>query len=246
MKNIKMVIEYDGGRYRGWQRQKESDATTIQGKIEDVLSRMTGEHVEIIGSGRTDAGVHAVGQVANFRTNSDFSMEELLDYCYRYLPEDIGVKNCVEVGENFHARYNATSKTYVYKICYNKRHDVFNRKYSYHVEKELDVEKMRIATESLIGKHDFKSFTSLKSKKKSTVREIYAINIMDKNGYLELELTGNGFLQNMVRIIVGTLLEVGLGNIEVNDIKEMLDKRDRELAGPTAPAQGLFLKDVKY
>lgn len=245
MRNIKLIIEYDGSRYRGWQKQKESDIT-IQGKIEDVLSRMTGENIEINGSGRTDAGVHALNQVANFKTNTSMALNEIADYCYKYLPEDIVVKSVIDASEMFHSRYNAIRKTYLYRICYRKYHEVFNRKYSYHIEKQPDIDAMREAAQFLIGEHDFKSFTSLKSKKKSTVREIYSIDITKDQGYLDILIEGNGFLQSMVRIIVGTLIEVGFGNIEVNGVKEILGGKDRILAGPTAPAQGLFLKEVKY
>jgi tRNA pseudouridine38-40 synthase len=245
MRNIKLVIEYDGTRYKGWQRQAENDLT-IQGKIEDVLSKMSGETIEIIGSGRTDGGVHAIGQVANFRIRSEMKIEDIIDYCYRYLPEDIVVKSGEMVSENFHSRYNAISKTYLYRIWYNKRHDVFNRKYCYHIDKQLDVDSMRNAASYLIGKHDFRSFTSLKSKKKSTVREIYNISIIHSQSNLDIEIKGNGFLQNMVRIIIGTLIEIGLGNLGAEEIKKILDNKDRGYAGPTAPARGLFLKEVQY
>jgi tRNA pseudouridine38-40 synthase len=245
MRNIKMTIEYDGGKYKGWQRQKSSDLT-IQGKLEDVLSRMTEEELEVIGSGRTDAGVHAMNQIANFWTNSEMPLDMMVEYCYRYLPEDIVVKNAEEVPELFHSRYNAVSKTYLYKICYRKHHDVFNRKYSYHIDKQPNIEEMVKASSFLIGEYDFKSFTSLKSKKKSTVRKIYSIDISKNLGYIEINITGNGFLQSMVRIIIGTLLEVGYGNVKAAQIKEILKKKDRSLAGPPAPAHGLFLKEVKY
>lgn len=245
MRNIKLIIEYDGSRYKGWQKQKETDIT-IQGKIEDVLSRMTEETIEINGSGRTDAGVHALNQVANFKTNTSMTPIEILDYCYKYLPDDIVVKNALEASEMFHARYNATRKAYLYRICYRKFHEVFNRKYSYHIEKHPDIEAMIEGAQFLIGEHDFKSFTSLKSKKKPTIREIYSIDITKEQGYLDILIEGNGFLQSMVRIIVGTLLEVGFGNIGANEVEEILGKKDRIFAGPTAPAQGLFLKEVKY
>lgn len=245
MRNIKMVIEYDGGKYKGWQRQKSSEIT-IQGKLEDVLSRMTEEQIEIVGSGRTDAGVHAMNQIANFWTKSNMALDLMVEYCYKYLPEDIVVKSAEEVPELFHSRYNAVTKTYLYRICYRKHHDVFDRKYSYHIDKQPNIEEMVKGAELLCGEHDFQSFTSLKTKKKSTVRKIASIDITKKLGYLEITLTGNGFLQSMVRIIVGTLLEIGYGNMKASDIKEILKKRDRSQAGPPAPAHGLFLKEVNY
>jgi tRNA pseudouridine38-40 synthase len=245
MRNIKMILEYDGGKYKGWQRQRPSDIT-IQGKLEDVLSRMAEEKIEIIGSGRTDAGVHAMNQIANFWTNSGMSLDTMVEYCYRYLPEDIVVKSAEEVPELFHSRYNAVNKTYLYRICYRKHHDVFDRKYSYHIEKQPNIDEMITAAGILCGEHDFKSFTSLKTKKKSTVRKIYSIDITKNLGYIDISIIGNGFLQSMVRIIVGTLLEVGYGNIKANEIKEILKKKDRSQAGPPAPAHGLFLKEVKY
>lgn len=245
MRNIKIIIEYDGTKYRGWQRQSDSDST-IQGRIEGVLRKMTGEPIEIIGSGRTDAGVHAFNQIANFRTDSDFSLNEIVDYCYKYLPEDIVVKGAEDVCQEFHARFSAVKKVYVYKICNRKHHEVFNRKFAYHIDKQLNINEMERAAGLLVGEHDFKSFTSLKSKKKSTVRELYSIEINKKQGYIDIVLTGNGFLQSMVRIIVGTLIEVGLGNIKANSINEILSAKDRSKAGPTAPPNALFLKEVTY
>lgn len=245
MKNFKLIIQYDGTKYKGWQRLSDND-DTIQGKIENVLSRLTNEKIELIGSGRTDAGTHAENQIANFKTVSNLSSFEILDYCYEYLPHDIVVKTVEEVDTNFHSRYNAKSKIYLYKICNKKRHDVFTRKYSYHVKDKLDINKMKEAAEFFIGEHDFKSFTSLKSKKKSTIRKIYSIKFEVIDDNINIFFHGNGFLYNMVRIIVGTLLEVGLGKIPPQDIKKIMEAKDRSLAGPTVPAQGLFLMEVKY
>lgn len=245
MRNIKIVIEYDGTKYKGWQRLGDSD-NTIQHKIEAVLSKMAGENIEITASGRTDAGVHATNQVANFRTECTISEHKMRSYCYEYLPEDIVVKSVEEVDLNFHARYNAKVKKYVYNICNNKAHNVFTRKYDYHVPQPLNIEKMRKASEILIGEHDFQSFTTLKTKKKSTVRTIFTINIVNDEGNIEISIQGNGFMKNMVRLIVGTLVEVGLGEKSVEEIGIILEKKERKYAGHIAPAKGLFLEEVNY
>ena len=245
MRNIKLTIQYDGSRYKGFQRLKDND-NTIQGKIEDVLTRMTEEKIEIIGSGRTDMGVHAYKQVANFKTNSNLSVEKMNDYLYKYLPEDIVIKDICEVDDRFHARYNAKGKVYLYKINNVKHHDVFLRKYTTHVEKPLDIEAMKEASKYLIGEHDFTSFASSKSKKKSNVREIYSITINKNKEVIDIFVEGNGFLYNMVRIIVGALIHVGLHRKSPEDIKEMLERKDRSQASDTAPAKGLYLYSVKY
>ena len=245
MRNIKMTIRYDGSRYKGFQRLKDNDMT-IQGKIEDVLSKMTNENIEIIGSGRTDMGVHAYKQVANFKTNSNLSVEKMNDYLYKYLPEDIVIKDICEVDDRFHARYNAKGKVYLYRINNVKHHDVFLRKYTTHVEKPLDIEAMKEASKYLIGEHDFTSFASSKSKKKSNVREIYSIDIQLNENMIDIFIEGNGFLYNMVRIISGALIDVGLGKKTPEDIKNMLEVKNRAMASDTAPSKGLFLYKVKY
>lgn len=245
MRNLKLTIQYDGTKYRGWQRLS-STSETIQGKIESVLSKMTGEKIQIIGSGRTDAGVHAQNQVANFLTSCDFSTDKILNYCYDYLPEDIVVKNVEEVPERFHARYNVKSKTYTYYICNDKVRDVFTRKYSYHTNHVLDIPAMKEAASYLLGTHDFKSFTNLKSKKKSTIKTIKDITIIKDNSNISISFTGDGFLYNMIRILVGTLLEVGMLNIKPSDVKNILDAKDRVAAGEAVLAKGLFLMNVEY
>ena len=239
-----MVFEYDGTRYNGWQRLADTE-NTIQGKIEKVLHLMTDEKIEIIGSGRTDAGAHALRQVANFRTNSDMTLEAIKTYCNQYLPEDIVLKEVDEVEERFHARYNATSKKYLYRIWKSRTPTAFHRKYTYHVPEPLDLKAMRKAAEFFTGKHDFQAFSSVKSKKKSTTREIYALNIIESEDEIQFMFHGNGFLYNMVRIIVGTLLEVGVGKRSIESI-EGLFGGERAFAGVTVPAQGLFLYDVYY
>ncbi|MCY6484058.1 tRNA pseudouridine(38-40) synthase TruA [Clostridium aestuarii] len=245
MRNIKLTIEYDGSKYKGWQKLGNNN-NTLQYKIEKILSELTNEEINLIASGRTDAGVHSKNQIANFKTNSTVSTSKILDYCYKYLPMDIIIKNAEEVDELFHSRYHVSQKIYTYKICNNKFHDIFNRKYSYHVKDKLDIEKMREASLLFIGSHDFKSFTALKSKKKSTIREINYINFIEKNGNIDIVFCGNGFLYKMIRILVGTLIEVGLGNLTIEEVKNILNQKDRSLAGPTAPAHGLFLTDVIY
>lgn len=245
MRNIKLVIQYDGSKYRGWQRLGDSDKT-IQGKLENVLSQMTNEKIEIIGSGRTDAGVHAYKQVANFHTQSDMSEEAILEYLYNYLPEDIVVVDVEEVDGKFHSRYHAKGKKYLYRIWNSRFHNPFLRKYCTHVAEPLDINLMRNAAKYLVGKHDFTSFTSLKSKKKSMVRELFSIEIQKENEIIDILFHGDGFLYNMVRIMAGTLIEVGAGRMNADSIPEILEKRDRSLSGPKAPYTGLILYDVEY
>lgn len=245
MRNLKMTIQYDGSRYKGWQKQKNGELT-IQYKIENVLSKMTGEDVQIVGCSRTDAGVHAENYIANFHTECEFTINTMLDYLYEFLPEDIVVKNIEEVHERFHARYNAKSKTYVYKINNDKFRNVFHRKYAYHTDEKINLAEMKKAAEKLIGTHDFQSFTNLKPNGKSTVKTINYINILQNKNMIYIEVNGDGFLLNMVRIIVGTLLEVGKGNINSNEIQKILNKKKREEYGPIAQAKGLCLQSVQY
>lgn len=247
MRNIKLTIEYDGSRYDGWQRLgKNSGQTTIQGKIEEVLKKMTGEDIELDGSGRTDAGVHAYAQVANFHTNTTMKCYEIKHYLNRYLPRDIAVFEVEEVDERFHSRLNVKSKKYIYRIAIGEVPSVFDRKYTYYCFDRLDVAAMKKAAVYLIGRHDFKAFSSIKKTNKSTVREIYDIDIYNDGREIQITVHGSGFLYNMVRIIAGTLIEVGKGERKPDDMKHILDSRDREQAGVTAPAQGLFLLEVEY
>lgn len=245
MRNIKLTMEYDGSRYKGWQKLFDTEMT-IQAKLEAVLSKMVDEKIEIIGSGRTDVGVHALYQVGNFKTNSTIHVNDIMQYLYNYLPEDIVVTSAEEVDERFHSQYNVVSKKYTYRIWNSKYHDPFLRKYTAHVHEPLDIDKMRRATAYLIGEHDFTSFHSTRSQKKSSIRTIYSIIIDNRSELIEIICHGNGFLHNMVRIIAGTLIEVGAGRMKPEYIKEIIDKKDRTLAGPTAPAKGLFLVDVEY
>lgn len=245
MKNYKIIIQYDGTRYRGWQGQSSTDET-IQGKLEAVLSKMAGEEVQVIGSGRTDAGVHAIGQVANFHLKRVYDQEEILDYLNRYLPEDIAVCDISEVDDRFHSRYHAKKKTYLYRIHTGRIPEVFERKYVYDYQTPLSVERMREAAALLVGTHDFKSFCGNKKMKKSTVRTIYEIKIEETEREIRLYYTGDGFLQNMIRILTGTLLEIGDGRRAAEEILTILDAQEREAAGYTAPACGLTLFSVEY
>ncbi|AQM60353.1 tRNA pseudouridine(38-40) synthase TruA [Clostridium baratii] len=248
MRNLKLTLQYDGTRYKGFQKQnqKGSNIATIQGKLENVLSKMTSEDIQVIGCGRTDSGVHADNYIANFKTNSTLTREDILKYLNEYLPEDIVIKNIKDVSDRFHARYNVLNKTYVYTIDNNSYRDVFLKKYAYHVEEKLDLEKMIEASKILVGTHDFESFTSLKNKKKSTIRTINYIDIKEDSNIIKIEVNGNSFMLNMVRIIVGTLVEVGLSKIKAKDIEKILEGKDRSLSGHRAPANGLCLKELNY
>lgn len=245
MQNYKMTIQYDGTRYSGWQRQTNTDKS-IQGKIEEVLSKMCSHKVEIHGSGRTDAGVHAIGQVASFKVDTDRSCEEIMDYLNTYLPEDIAVTDVCGVDDRFHARLTNCRKTYLYRINNANISPVFERKYVYTIKDPLDVEKMKKAASYLIGQHDFVGFSSVKKVKKSTIRTIYAASIEQVGSEIRMYITGNGFLYNMVRIITGTLIEVGMGKKDCECVKAVLDGKNREDAGFTAPSQGLTLYEVIY
>lgn len=242
--NYKLKISYDGTRYFGWERQPEKE--TIQGKIENVLSRMCNTEVEITGAGRTDAGVHAKAMIANVHMETDKSDDEILEYMNQYLPDDIAITSVTKASERFHARYNAKGKTYCYTIFNGKVKPVFNRKYYTYIDTKLDVDAMREATNFLIGEHDFKSFCGNPKMKKSTVREIKSIDIKTSKGYIYIYFTGTGFLQYMVRILVGTLLMVGRGEMSPKQIEEILEAKDRTKAGQTAPAKGLCLEKVYY
>lgn len=245
MRNVKLTIEYDGKRYLGWQRLGDSDKT-IQGKIENIIKQMTGEEIEIVGSGRTDGGTHARGQVANFKTHSELSLAEMIAFLNRYLPQDIVVKDAEEVAERFHARYNAAGKQYSYYVWHAEIPSAFERAYSYHYPQVLDLDRMRKACNKLTGKHDFMGFSALKKTKKSTVRTIENITIEEEGSLLHFTFVGDGFLHKMVRIMVGTLLEIGAGTMELEVIDEVFANKVRKNAGETVPAQGLFLDEVFY
>ena len=248
-RNYKFIISYDGTRFFGWERQPGKDMT-IQGKLESVLSRMTNSPddnpVNVIGAGRTDAGVHARAMTANAVLDTDMTEQEIQEYMNEYLPDDISINEVRACSERFHARYNALGKTYRYTCWYGKSKPVFDRKYVTVLENKPDAEAMRKAAAVLVGTHDFKSFCGNTKMKKSTVRCVDTINIEESGNYIRFYFHGNGFLQNMVRILTGTLLEVGYGNIKPEEMEEILNACDRQKAGPTAPPQGLCMMKVDY
>ncbi len=244
-KNYKMILSYDGTRYLGWERQPGKE-NTIQGRLENVLARMTGEEVEVIGAGRTDAGVHARGMTANVRLETDRTVEEIRNYLNDFLPEDISVLEVRPASDRFHSRYNATGKTYRYTCWTDPVKPVFDRKYVYVTKGIPDTELMREAAGHLVGEHDFASFCGNPRMKKSTVRRVDLIEIRQDGPYLTFTYHGSGFLQYMVRILTGTLLEVGYGMRTPDSMEDLLAARKRELAGFTAPAQGLCLLKVDY
>ena len=244
-KNYKLKISYDGSRYFGWEHQP--DRETIQGKIETVLARMVDKDmVDVIGAGRTDAGVHARAMIANVHLDTPMSPEEIRDYANRYLPDDIVILEVREAADRFHARYKAVGKTYQYTCFDGPVKPVFDRKYYTPLDQELDVEAMQEAAHFLEGKHDYKSFCGNSRMKKSTVRIVDTITVRRRKGYVYLTFHGTGFLQNMVRIMSGTLIEVGLGRKRPEEVGEILEACGRKVAGPTAPAKGLCLLKVDY
>ena len=244
MRNIRLDICYDGTRYNGWQRQTSHD-NTIQGKLETALSRILGEPIEISASGRTDTGVHALGQVANFHTAGSMDCRELLSELRKYLPEDIGIYSCREVSPRFHARLNALEKTYRYRLWNSDAPCVFDRRFVAVMEEELDLEAMGTAARLLLGTHDFSAFCANKKMKKSTVRTIKSFTVERVGEEIRFTVTGNGFLHNMVRILVGTLVEVGRGERAAESIPELFGGK-REQAGFLAPGKGLCLMEVRY
>ena len=244
MRNLRLDICYDGTRYRGWQRLPGKD-DTIQGKLETALSRILGEAIEISGSGRTDAGVHAAGQVANFHCKSTIPASQILEELRRYLPEDIGIYSCRDVSERFHARLNAKEKTYRYRIWNSTMPCVFDRRFVTVMPEKLDINAMNQAAEYLLGQHDFAAFCGNAKMKKSTVRYIRSLTVQRCGEEIHITVTGNGFLHNMVRIIVGTLVEVGRGERRSDSIPTLFAGK-RADAGFLAPPQGLCLQEVFY
>ena len=246
MRNIKLVLEYDGSRYQGWQRLGKDESTnTISNKIIEVIKKMTSEDVELNCGARTEVGVHAYGQVVNFKTTSDMSLLEIKRYMNRYLPMDIAVIEIDLMPERFHASLNAASKTYLYRMAINDVPSVFERKYVYHSFKKPNVDAMKQAAQLLIGKHDFKNFSTVK-KNKSTEKEIMDIDIYDDGNEIQFTITANDFLHNMVRMVLGTLIDIGLGNRKKEDIEAILaGKRDVVSSAPVDP-KGLYLQEVRY
>ena len=244
MRNIKLTIEYDGKDFNGW--QKQPNKLNIQGEIERAIYNITKEEVDLIGSGRTDAGVHAWNQIANFKTNSNISIEKMAIAINSQLKNSIVVKKAEEVDERFHSRYNAKRKTYRYVINNTEYGSAIYRNLEYHFPIKLNVEKMQEAVKYFEGEHDFKAFKSSGTSGKNSVRTIYKAEVKTDGERILIELTGNGFLYNMVRIISGTLLDVGLGKIEPREIEDIINSKDRTRAGKTLPAHGLYLVKVNY
>ncbi len=244
MRNLRLDICYDGTRYRGWQRQaKESD--TIQGKLETALSRILSEDIEVSGSGRTDAGVHALQQVVSFHCQSAMPCGELLEQLRRYLPEDIGIYSCRDASPRFHARLNAREKTYRYRIWNSDKPCVFERRYVTVDNREVDLDKMHQSAALLLGTHDFSAFCANRKMKKSTVRTLFALDICREGEEIVFFIRGNGFLHNMVRILVGTLMEVGEGTREPESVVHLFGAQRSE-AGALMPPTGLCLMEVVY
>ena len=244
MRNVRLDICYDGTRYRGWQRLSSTD-NTIQQKLETALSRILEEPIALTGSGRTDAGTHAAGQVANFHCSSQMPCEEILQKLRRYLPEDIGIYSCRNVSQRFHARLNAKTKTYCYRLWNSEDPCVFDRKYVYIDPRPVDLEKMKEAAQLFLGQHDFSAFCANKNMKKSTIRYIQSLNIERSGNEIVFTIIGNGFLHHMVRIMVGTLLEVGRAERQKESIPQLFGSQRVE-AGEMLPACGLCLMEVTY
>ncbi len=246
MRNIKLTIEYDGSRYAGWQRLGKGEAdNTVENKLLEVLHKMTEEKAEMNCGCRTEAGVHAYGQVVNFKTAVNMKLYEIKNYFNRYLPMDIAVISAEEMPERFHASLNVKSQTYLYRIAIGDVPSVFDRKYTYYCFKKPDVELMKTAAEQVLGSHDFKSFTTAK-KNKSTVRTIQGIDIYQDPKEIQITIKANDFLHNMARLLVGTLLEIGLGQRKPEDLKAILDPGSEQAASAPASAQGLFLQELEY
>lgn len=244
MRNIMIVIEYDGTNYHGWQCQR--NAVTVQETVVHAIKKITGEEIDLIGSSRTDAGVHAYYQVANFRTDTKIPSEKLPYALNSVLPDDISIVDAKDVGDNFHSRYSTKKKRYRYLILNSKFPVPMMRNYSWHVSWNLNIEDMKEALKYFTGKHDFSAFKASKSSSKNPVRTIYDICLEKEDELIKLEIEADGFLYNMVRIITGTIVYVGMGKIKAYDIQDILDSKDRTKAGITAPPQGLYLLKIFY
>lgn len=244
MRNIKLIIEYNGKGFNGW--QKQPNKLNIQGEIERAIGELTNEEINLIASGRTDAGVHSFGQTANFYTNSKIPIEKFAIAINSKLKKTIVIKSAEEVDEKFHSRYSVHNKRYRYIINNSEQGTAIYKDLEYHMPVKLNVDKMKEAIKYFEGKHDFSAFKASGTSSKSSVREIYKAEIIDKDEKIYIELTGNGFLYNMVRIIAGTLVDVGLEKIEPEDIPKIIESKKRENAGKTLPPHGLYLMEVNY
>ena len=244
MRNIKLIIEYDGKKFGGWQKQPTK--LNIQGEIEQAIKEITGEDVDLTASGRTDAGVHSLGQVANFKTNSNIAIEKFAIAINSKLKKSIVIKSAEEVDEDFHSRYKCKGKKYRYVINNSYQGTAIYRDLEYHISQKLEIDKMKQAIKYFEGKHDFKGFRASGTSAKDSVREIYKAEIKEDNERILIELTGNGFMYNMVRIIAGTIVDVGLGKIKPKEKPDIINSKDRKRAGKTLPAHGLYLVEVYY
>lgn len=244
MKNIKIIIEYDGTNYCGWQKQE--GLKTIEGEIEKAIYKSTGQNVKLYASGRTDAGVHAMAQVANFKIDTTIPAERIKYPLNDKLPEDIVIIKSEEVDYNFHSRFNAKSKTYKYLIYQNETRSALLRNCAYHTDYKLNLEEMKKSLKYLIGRKDFTSFTAIRSNEEKNIRTIFSADLYQDKDFIVFEIKGNGFLHNMVRIIVGTLIEIGYGKRKADDMKNIIEKKDRLSAGKTVSSCGLYLKEVEY
>lgn len=245
MYNYKLTLQYDGSRYKGWQRLGQGEAT-IQDKLEQVLVQLLGQQIELIGCSRTDAGVHALAQVANFRTEKMYHTEAIMSYMNHYLPQDISVIKVEVASEQFHSRYHAKNKTYLYKVWNREYSNPFMRKYSMHVKEPLNLHAMKQASSYMLGTHDFTAFSNAKSKKKSMVRTIHSIDFEEIDGFINIRINGDGFLYNMVRWMVGTLIAVGLGRLKGEELPEIFEAKQRNRTGDMAEASGLYLEKITY
>lgn len=244
MKRVKLVVAYDGTNYSGWQLQK--NAVTIEQKLNEALFDLLGENIQVIGASRTDAGVHSLGNVCVFDTNTRMPAEKICYALNTRLPEDIVVQSSHEVDKAFHPRAGKSAKTYEYRILNRAFRDPTRRLNTYFYHYDLDVKAMEKAASFFIGEHDFKSFCSVHTQAETTVRTIYACTVMQEDDLICIRVTGNGFLYNMVRIIAGTLIEVGAGKRQPEEILQILERADRSAAGPTAPAHGLTMIGISY
>ena len=246
MRNIKLTMEYDGSRYHGWQRLGKGESeNTIENKLLELIKKMTDEDVELNCGSRTEVGVHAYAQIANFKTKSGMKLYEIKNYFNRYLPMDIAVIEVEEVPERFHATLNAKSKTYLYRIAIGDVPSVFDRKYTYYSFKMPDIAPMREGARKLLGKHDFKDFSTVK-KSKSTVKEIYSIDLYQDAKEIQITMKANDYLHNMARMLAATLLDIGLGARKAEELEEILDPNSAVTASAPASAQGLFLQEIEY
>lgn len=241
---IKLIIEYEGTNYVGWQRQK--NGLSVQQVVEEAFEKASGQNVVLYSAGRTDSGVHAQGQVAHFDTNTTIPPEKISFAMNAHLPSDIRVKSSAEVSEDFHARYGAKAKTYVYTYINTAHPSAIYRNTTAHFRGDVDICAMKTAAQFLIGTHDFASFCASGSEVDTTIRTVYQLEITHDEPFIRIEITGSGFLYNMVRIIAGTLLDVGRGKTAADDVKAIIDAKDRNMASPTAPAKGLTMKQVYY